>query len=141
MEEAATLTDIAKSKLEKYNQTRDLQFKVNIALWTLIVLVGHKGEQMLALSGPNDYLLFAAGVILVVTGHYYFWLRPMSSSMARDNAKALELQQLAINIVNGSSDKPERGLEEIKRCYRIMNIFLAGITLILLILLGVFLSL
>jgi hypothetical protein len=61
--------------------------------------------------------------------------------MARDNARALDLHKQAENIINNTSDKPERSLEEIKSCYRTMNLFLSGITLILLVLLGIFLAL
>lgn len=141
MEKAEVLTEIAKVRLEKYRQTRDLQFKVNIALWTLIVLVGSQSKQMLELKGLNDFLLFGLAALLVIFGHYFFWLRPMSDSMARDNAKALELQQQAVNMISGSSDKPEHSLVQIKRYYRTTNLFLSGITAILMILLGIFLSL
>lgn len=140
IEKAEALTEIVKARLEKYRQTRDLQFKVNIALWTLIVLVGSRSEQILVLSDRNDYLFFGVVVLAVVLGHYFFWLGPMSASMARDNAKALELQQQAVNLINSSSDKPERSLAEIKQCYRTTNFFLSGITLILMLLLGIFLA-
>jgi hypothetical protein len=53
-EKIAALTEFVKAKMEKYRQARDLQFKVNIALWTLIVLVGYRGEQILELSGLNS---------------------------------------------------------------------------------------
>lgn len=139
-EKIAALTEFVKAKMEKYRQTRDLQFKVNIALWTLIVLVGYRGEQVLELSDLNDFFLFGVALLMVVPGHYFFWLRPLSASMARDNAKALELQNQAENIINGSSGKPERSLAEIKRCYRTINLFLAGITLILMFLLWIFLA-
>lgn len=140
-EKVDALTELAKAKMEKYKQTRDLQFKVNIALWTLVVLVGSHSEQTLKLSGATDYLFFGVVVVAVVLSHYFFWLRPMSASMARDNAKALDLQYQAESIIKDNSAKPERSLAEIKRCYRTTNLFLSGITLILLILLGVFLAL
>lgn len=139
-DKAATLNAIVKARLEKYQNTRDLQFKVNIALWTLIVLAGYKGHQMLSLYGLMDCIFFGIVTVALVAGHYFFWLRPMSDSMARDNAAALRLQKQVENIVSDGSDKPERDLQEIKRSYRTMNLFLSAITLLLMILLGIFLT-
>ncbi len=140
-ENAASLIELGNARFDKYKQTRELQFKVNIALWTLIVLVGSRSELTFGLSSMTDYLFFGLIVLVVVLGHYFFWLKPLSESMARDNARALDLHKQAENIINNTSDKPERSLEEIKSCYRTMNLFLSGITLILLVLLGIFLAL
>ena len=139
-DKAATLTEILKIRLEKYQNTRDLQFKVNVALWTLIVLAGYKGEQTISLFGLADYFVYGGAAIGVVAGHFFFWLRPMSESMARDNASALGLQKQVENMISDRSDKPERDLRAIKLSYRTMNLFLSGITLILLVLLGIFLA-
>ncbi len=140
-DKTAALTEIVKARLEKYKQSRDLEFRVNIALWTLIVLVGFKGEETLELSCWIDYAFYGVAALAVVVGHYFFWLIPLSESMARDNARAIELQKHIENIINERSDKPERDEAEIKRFYHKMNFFMAGITIILLVLLGIFLSL
>jgi hypothetical protein len=102
--------------------------------------VGHHCKKLLSLAGWVDFIFFGVMTLIIVLGHYFLWLVPISKSMARDNAKALELQKQAENIINNSSDKPERDLAQISHSYRIMNIFLAGITLLLLVLLGIFLT-
>jgi hypothetical protein len=135
-----TLSGIVRMRLEKYQNTRDLQFKVNIALWTLIVLAGYKGDQTLSLYSLTDYIFYGVTAVAITAGHYFFWLRPMSASMARDNVSALELQKQIENIIGERSDKPERSPEQIKHSYGTMNLFLSGITLVLLILLGIFLA-
>jgi hypothetical protein len=140
-QKAAALTEILKMRLEKYKQTRDLQFKVNIALWTLIILIGYKCEKTLDLENWSGYLIFGIIALAVSFCHYYLWLRPVSESMARDSAIALRLQNEVENIVLDKSDEPERDLDEISRSYYTMNLFLAGITLLLMILLGIFLAL
>lgn len=140
-DKAAALTEIIKVRMEKYRQTRDLEFKVNIALWTLIALVGYRGEKTVDLSDWSDYVIYGVAALVIVIGHYFFWLIPLSESMARDNARALELQKQVENIVSEKTEKPERSEAEIKRCYKEINLFLAGITLILLVLLGIYLAL
>jgi hypothetical protein len=140
-DKAFTLTELVKIRLDKYNHTRDLEFRVNIALWTLIVLVGYRGGQIIDLGALTDFLFYGAAALAVVLGHYFFWLIPMSASMARDNARILELQRQVENIVGENHDNPERGQDDIKKSYRTMNLFLAGITMILLILLGIYLAL
>ena len=140
-DKAATLTEFVKVRIDKYKQTRDLEFKINIALWTLIVLVGHHCQEVLSLSYWVDYIFFGVMALVIVLGHYFLWLVPVSESLARDNAKSLELQKQVENIINDRSDKPERDEAQIRNSYRIWNLFLAGITLLLLLLLGIFLSL
>ncbi|MHC1733904.1 MAG: hypothetical protein AB9888_17975 [Bacteroidales bacterium] len=140
VEKVSALIDLAKARLDKYKQTRELEFKVNIALWTLIVLIGYKGKEVLALSNWQDYLIYSIIAISVLLGHYFFWLRPISLSMAPHSAKSQYLQRKAEHIIDENSDEPEDELNNIMQRYRTMNLFLAGITLILLVLLGVFLS-
>lgn len=139
-EKVTALIELANAKLDKYKQTRDLQFKVNISLWTLIVLVGYKCEDTLALTDLLDYVFYSVVAISIVLGHYYFWLRPLSKSMAPDNASVLEFHRQAEKIINDSSETPKESLGEIRSRYGIMNYFLAGITLLLLVLLGIFLG-
>jgi hypothetical protein len=88
----AGLIELVKVRVDKYKQTRDLEFKVNIALWTLIVLIGRYCQDRISLDTTSDWVFFIILTLIIVLGHFFFWLRPISGSLARDSAKALELQ-------------------------------------------------
>ena len=139
-DKTAVLVELVKARIDKYKQTRELEFKVNIALWTLIVLIGYYYRDTFNLESGGDLVFFIIVTLVITLGHFFFWLVPVSDSLARDNAKALELQKQVENIVNERSELPERDEREIKRSYLVWNFFLAGITLLLMILLGVFFS-
>ncbi len=137
-DKTAALVELVKVRIDKYKQTRELEFKVNIALWTLIVLIGYYYRDTFNLETRGARVFFVIITLVIVLGHFFLWLVPVSNSLARDNAKALELQKQIENIVNERSDIPDRDEKQIKRSYLGWNFFLAGITLLLLILLGVF---
>jgi hypothetical protein len=137
----AGLVELVKVRIDKYKQTRDLEFKVNIALWTLIVLIGRYCQDRISLDTTSDWVFFIILALIIVLGHFFFWLKPISGSLAKDSAKALELQNEVENMISQRSDKPERDEQHTKKEYMKWNFFLAGITLILLVLLGVFFSL
>jgi hypothetical protein len=137
----AGLVELVKVRIDKYKQPRDLEFKVNIALWTLIVLIGRYCQDRISLDTTSDWVFFIILALIIVLGHFFFWLKPISGSLAKDSAKALELQNEVENMISQRSDKPERDEQHTKKEYMKWNFFLAGITLILLVLLGVFFSL
>jgi len=58
--------------------------------------------------------------------------------LARDNAKALELQDEIEKTTGFNSPLPVRSISIIKRDYGRWNLFLAGIILVLMALLGLF---
>jgi hypothetical protein len=135
------LIELVKVRVDKYKQTRDLEFKVNIALWTLIVLTGRYCQDRISLENTSDWVFFIILALIIVFGHFFFWLKPISASLARDCAKALELQNEAENMIAERSGKPERNEEQIRKDYMKWNLFLAGITLILMVILGIFFNL
>ena len=137
-EKTDALIELIKTRVDKYKQTRELEFKVNIALWTLIVLIGQYYKSKVGDITTSDLILFIIVLILIVAGHYFLWIVPVSGSLARDNAKALELQDEVERIAGTGPSLPLRTIENIKADYRKWNLFLAGITLILMLLLCLF---
>ena len=78
------LTELLKVQSERFRQSRDLEFKVNIAIWTLLVLLGkHLATQW---PEPHDvpWPLFGAFALIVVVGHWLLWVRPICRSQAAD---------------------------------------------------------
>ena len=137
-EKTDALIELIKIRVDKYKQTRELEFKVNIALWTLIVLIGQYYKSKVSDITTTDLILFIIALILIVAGHYFLWLVPVSESLARDNAKALELQDEVEKITGIKPSIPLRTANAIKTDYRKWNMFLAGITLVLMALLSLF---
>jgi len=137
-EKTDALIELIKIRADKYKQTRELEFKVNIALWTLIVLIGQYYKTKVDNITTTDLILFIISLIMIVAGHYFLWLVPVSESMARDNAKALELQDEVERITGIEPSKPLRTYDAIKTDYRKWNLFLAGITMVLMVLLCLF---
>jgi hypothetical protein len=137
-EKTDALIELIKIRVDKYKQTRELEFKVNIALWTLIVLIGQYYKSKVSDITTTDLILFIIALILIVAGHYFLWLVPVSESLARDNSKALELQDEVEKITGIKPSIPLRTANAIKTDYRKWNMFLAGITLVLMALLSLF---
>jgi hypothetical protein len=135
------LIELVKVRVDKYKQTRELEFKVNIALWTLIVLIGRFCQDKVSMDTVTDWVFFIVLTLVIVLGHFFFWVKPISGSLARDSAKVLELQNEIENMISQQSEKPERDEQQTRKEYMKWNFFLAGITLILMVLLGVFFSL
>jgi hypothetical protein len=132
------LIELQKIRTDKYNQTRDLEFKINIALWTLIVLIGYYYRNTFKIETLADMLIFTCVTVIFVLAHYFLWLKPISMSEARDYSKALEFQTEIEKILKLQDKQVERTLIEISKDYLRWNLFLAGITLLLFTFLGLF---
>lgn len=137
-DKTAALIELVKIRIEKYKQTRELEFKINIALWTLIVLIGYHYRDILSIEDRRDLIFFITVALVIVLGHFFLWLTPISESMARDNAKAYELQEEVEKNIGFNSAIPARNMNSIKKDYMSWNLFLAGITLLLFVMLGAF---
>lgn len=133
------LIELEKIRIDKYKQTRELEFKVNVALWTLIVLIGYHYRGKLSIDYWEDLVFFIAVTLIVVSGHFFLWLIPISRSLARDNAKAYELEKEIEGAIDFKTEIPPRKYDLIIKDYLRWNLFLAGITIVLFILLGAFL--
>jgi hypothetical protein len=132
------LIELEKIRLDKYKQTREIEFRVNIALWTLIVLIGYYYRDTFEIETTGDLIFFVVIALVIVLGHFFFWLNPISESERRDFARVLGFQTEVEKLVNLQNVPAERNEKEIKMDYLKWNFFLAGITLLLFILLGVF---
>jgi len=139
IEKTTVLIELEKIRIDKYNHTRDLEFKVNIALWTLIVLVGYYYRNTFRIETTADLVFFILVAIVVALGHFFFWLNPVSESERRDYSRALYFQKEAEKLIGAENVPAERNEKEIKKDYLKWNLFLAGTTLMLFALLGVFL--
>ena len=88
-EKADCLIELHKERLGKYKQTRDIEFKVNIALWTLIIVSGYYINGEIELDSCKDYLIFIIPYLLIsillIFAHFKFWMKPIQKSEDADN--------------------------------------------------------
>ena len=80
---AESLIELCKIQMEHFKQTRSIEFKVNLALWTLIVLIGRFLYEYVNFTCCSwiSYVIIA---ILISLGHFYCWMKPIQKSENRD---------------------------------------------------------
>ena len=91
----------------KFRQSRDLQTKVNLAIWTaLVVAGGFLITQGVRLDNWVSWHIFPFVSILVVYGHYRFWMLPIQRSIDRDSAFINACRKEVQSLVGISIDYP-----------------------------------
>ncbi len=74
------LIEIYKTEAEKYNKTRDIHWKMNIAIWTLLIVVIYAKSQNKLPIG-NIYIEIAASFVYLMI--HYFFVREIHGSLYR----------------------------------------------------------
>jgi len=64
------LTELLKVQSERFRQSRDLEFKVNITIWTLLVLLGKHLTAKWTQPCQVPWPAFAVFSFLFVVGHW-----------------------------------------------------------------------
>ena len=82
-DKADCLIELHKELLGKYKQTRDIEFRINIALWTLIIIAGYSLKEI-ELTTLTKLVVFSFLYLLVTIflsyAHFKFWLFPIQRS-------------------------------------------------------------
>ncbi|MCK5215432.1 MAG: hypothetical protein KAR05_08775 [Candidatus Omnitrophica bacterium] len=79
-EKAEYLIELCKIQMDHFEKTRNLEFKINIALWTLITLVGQFCYiNKITLNAPSC-ILFAVVIIIL----HIFWMYSIQNSENKD---------------------------------------------------------
>jgi len=84
-EKAECLIELHKVQMDHFRQTRDLELKVNIALWTVLVLAGNFLYQSKIYLSGNSWILFLIFGIGVYIGHLVMWMMPIQKSEDTDD--------------------------------------------------------
>ena len=81
-EKADSLIELQKGLAEYLRQTRNIEFKVNIALWSLIVAAGSVflSNNNLNLRDPVAWFWFLTLVFTISVGHLVLWMIPIQLS-------------------------------------------------------------
>ena len=69
--------------MDHFRQTRDIEFKVNIAIWTLIVLAGYFLYGKICLNSCT-YLAWYIGISILIVGLHLVWMCKIERSENKD---------------------------------------------------------
>src|SRR5947207_2009408 len=94
------------SHLTPLCQTRDLEFKVNISFWTVIVLAGYFLHGKIHLQGAN-WFGFVALLVILVCAHTYLWMFPIQKSEDTDGASIRFYRSEVEKLVGVRSLRPD----------------------------------
>jgi hypothetical protein len=84
-EKADCLIELHKAQLQHLMQTRDIEFKVNVALWALIAGSGSFLYGKLHLNGWCHWVFYSACALAIYLGHIFLWMVPIQQSTDTDN--------------------------------------------------------
>jgi len=85
-EKADLLAKLLEAQLGHFKQTREIEFKVNLALWTAIVVAGgFMYQQGLRLDSGIGIACYAVVAIFVYGVHTFLWMVPIQYSEDLDD--------------------------------------------------------
>nr|VFJ78395.1 MAG: hypothetical protein BECKFW1821C_GA0114237_11812 [Candidatus Kentron sp. FW] len=85
-EKADAMLRLMDMHFAKFRQSRDIEFKVNLAIWTVLVVLGKfLSDKNVQLEGLS-WILYIAISLIIVFCHYWFWMKPIQASEDRDSA-------------------------------------------------------
>ena len=134
-EKADALLRLLNGQLDHLKQTREIEFKVNIALWTAIVVGGGFLYGKVRLDTCSHLVVYAVVALIILIVHFVFWLLPVWNSEATDNHFILQYRHQVENLC---AFKPNEPPEKLPRWISGFwwALFEAGMTLALLVAVG-----
>ena len=106
-EKADTLLRMMDMHFAKFRQSRDLEFKVNLAIWTALVVLGKfLADQSVQLDHWAKWILYLVLSAGVVFCHLRFWMQPIQASEDRDSAFVGECRKEIQSLTGTSIEYP-----------------------------------
>ena len=146
-DKASSLIALHNTQMDHFRQTRDLEFKVNLALWTLLVLAGKFLYGTVLLDDLASYIIFSIVAIVICLAHLFLWMMPIQNSEDTDDYWIRQYRKAVENLTQTQLQKPERKSCCLWRIQEILRkdgwswiIFEVGITAIILIGIGIVLA-
>ena len=132
--------ELHKEQLGKFKQTRDIEMKINITLWTLIVLGSYYINKEIPTTTPQErcsFLIWYIIIALVIAiTHLVFWMRPIKKSEDTDDYYINKYRSEVEKLTGISIDK----YPKYNKASQNWVFFEVGITLLLLILAGIYIT-
>ena len=146
-EKADCIIELHKDESAKHKDLITLEFKINILLWTLIVLSGYYilKDGLSNWCGKEKYIVIGYPIlsVLIIVAHYRFWLFPITRSQAVSNffikSYLCEIEKLVEFKISSNTDKRDiKKFKDLKENYKKWIILELGITVFLLLLIYIF---
>jgi hypothetical protein len=84
-QKADCLIALHDTQMDHFRQTREIEFKVNLALWAAIVLSGKFLQGQVYLDNFSSWLFFLFFAAIVTVVHLLCWMMPIQRSEDLDN--------------------------------------------------------
>jgi len=145
-EKADCLIELHKSQLDHFMQTREIELKVNLSLWTLIVLSGYFLYDKVHLNSLLSFLVYLVIALSLYFVHVFMWMMPIQLSEDTDDhfinqyrRKVEELTGVSIEAAKPKKHLPFlwKWLSKFRTDGWSWIIAETGITLFLLVVLGI----
>jgi hypothetical protein len=111
-EKADCLIALHKEQSSRFLQTRDIEFKINLALWGFIILAGYFVLNNVLPKIQEHFVLFEIGYVivssLIISSHYLFWMFPIARS-EEINDFFIRKYSFKIEELSGSTIQPDPG--------------------------------
>ena len=109
-EKADCLLELNKSRLDHFMQTRTIEFQVNIAIWTLIVIGGAYLSERIHLASVLGYVLFILLAFLII-GVHYIWMILIHYSESIDHGYMNDYRREIDKLTEISIKEPQQSKE------------------------------
>jgi hypothetical protein len=105
-------------RARKRDVTRDIEFKVNLAVWTALALAGHELLGRLYLNRIDNWLAYICGSMLVLLFHAWLWMIPIQRSEDVDLWWIKHYEAAIEGLFDGKAVKPPKSIPEIKIAWK-----------------------
>jgi len=86
MEKADAILRMMDMHFAKFRQSRDIEFRVNIAIWTGLFILGKFFTDLKIQIVGWGWFLYIGISLVIVFCHYQFWMKPIQASQNRDSS-------------------------------------------------------
>lgn len=111
-DKANCLLELNKSRLDHFMQTRTIEFQVNIAIWSLIVVGGAYFYEKIYITGWESCIVFIF-IAFVIFALHFIWMILIQNSEDIDH-RFMEAYRLIIDDLTGITVKEPQPRESFK---------------------------
>ena len=84
-DKADCLIALHNTQMDHFKQTRDIEFKVNLALWVAVVLSGRFLYGKVKLDVFGEWVIFILLSAIIILAHLFLWMMPIQNSEDKDD--------------------------------------------------------
>ena len=103
-EKADCFIELQKEQLKRFMQTRDIELKINIALWTAIIVSAFYCKEKIILDSVVSKCIYIVVSIALVLAHFY-WLKNIQKSEDTDKHYFIEFRKAVVTLTEMEIEK------------------------------------